>query len=158
VVQYDSTDWDFLLCRAEANGQVVLVGDDKIQIVKPATGGTPVLRISYGSTLLELDAEIDARWQNKGIKASSWKAADQAVLDADAAEPATPPAGNLAAADLAKVLGDDTEELKHGGAIDESELQTWADARLLRMRLAKVRGRARCQGFAGILPGNIVEI
>ena len=28
----------------------------------------------------------------------------------------------------------------------------------LRMRLANVRGRARCQGFAGVLPGKIVEI
>jgi Rhs element Vgr protein len=158
VVQYDSTDWDFVLCRAEANGQVVLVGDDKIRIAKPATGGAPVLQMAYGSTVLELDAEIDARWQNKGIKASSWKAADQTVLDADAKEPSTPAAGNVAAADLAKVLGDDTNEIKHAGAIDESELQAWADARLLRMRLARLRGRARCQGFAGVLPGTIVQI
>src|SRR5262249_55318087 len=41
---------------------------------------------------------------------------------------------------------------------DESELQAWADARLLRMRLARLRGRARCQGFAGVLPGTIVQI
>jgi Rhs element Vgr protein len=158
VVQYDSTDWDFLLCRAEANGQVVLVRDDKVRIAKPAIGGTPVLQMAYGSTVLELDAEIDARWQNKGIKASSWKAADQAVLDADAREPSTPAAGNVAATDLAKVLGDDTNEIKHAGAIDESELQAWADARLLRMRLARLRGRARCQGFAAILPDTIVQI
>jgi Rhs element Vgr protein len=158
VVQYDSTDWDFLLCRAEANGQVVQVDDDKIRIAKPATGGEPVLHMAYGSTVLELDAEIDARWQTKGIKASSWKAADQTVLDAEAKEPATPTAGNVAAVDLAKVLGDDTNEIKHGGAIEEPELQAWADARLLRMRLAKVRGRARCQGFAGISPGKIVAI
>ena len=70
---------------------------------------SPVLQIAYGSTVLELDAEIDARWQSKGIKASSWNAADQAIVDADAKEPSTPAAGNLAATDLAKVLGDDTQ-------------------------------------------------
>jgi Rhs element Vgr protein len=157
VVQYDSTDWDFLLCRAEANGQVVLVEDEKIRIARPATAGSPVLQIAYGSTVLELDAEIDARWQSLGIKASSWKAADQAIVEADAKEPSTPDSGNLSASELAKVLGD-TLEIKHGGALDESELQTWADARLSRMRLAKVRGRARCQGFAGVMPDKIVEI
>jgi Rhs element Vgr protein len=37
-------------------------------------------------------------------------------------------------------------------------LQAWADARLLRMRLARLRGRATCQGFAGVLPGQIAQI
>lgn len=158
VVQYDSTDWDFLLCRAEANGQVVLVEDQKVRIAKPATAGSPVVQIAYGSTVLELDAEIDARWQSKGIKASSWSGADQAIVKAEAKEPSTPNSGNLSAADLAQVLGGDAHEIRHGGKIDEPELQAWADARLLRERLAKVRGRARCQGFAGVLPGKIVEI
>jgi len=158
VVQYDCSDWDFLLCRAEANGQVVSVGDDKVSIAKPKMTGSPALQMTYGSTVLELDVDIDARWQSKGIKALSWKAADQNTVDADGSEPTVPQAGNVAAADLAKVLGDDTEEIMHGGAIDEAQLQAWADSRLLRMRLARLRGRARCQGFAGILPGNIVQI
>lgn len=158
VVQYDCTDWDFLLCRAEANGQVVIVGDDKVTIAKPQMGGSPALQLTYGATVLELDVEMDARWQSKGITAVSWKAADQTTVSADAAEPTTPAAGNVAAADLAKVLGDDTDEIMHGGGIDEPQLQAWADARLLRMRLARLRGRARCQGFAGILPGSIVQI
>jgi Rhs element Vgr protein len=158
VVQYDSTDWDFLLCRAEANGQVVVVGDDKIKIAKPDAGGDPALQITYGSTVLELDVEMDARWQSNGIKAVSWSAADQNTVDAEASEPDTPAAGNVSAADLAKVLGDDTDEIVHAGAIDETQLQSWADARLLRMRLARLRGRARCQGFAGILPGSIVQV
>ncbi len=158
VVQYDSTDWDFLLCRAEANGQVVLVKDDEVRVAKPATSGSPTLKMAYGSTVLELDAEVDSRLQSRGIKASSWKAADQAIVDAEANEPSTPATGNLAAADLAKVLGDETSEIKHAGALDEPELQSWADARLLRMRLGKVRGRARCQGFAAVLPDDVVEI
>ena len=158
VVQYNSSDWDFVLCRAEANGQVVIVGDDKIKVAKPSFGGSPVLQLAFGSTVLELDAEMDARWQSKGIKALSWKAADQAVLDADANEPTLPQAGNVAATDLAQVLGDDTEEVMHAGAIDTPELQAWADARLMRMRLARLRGRARCQGFAAILPDTIVQI
>ncbi|RQS65779.1 type VI secretion system tip protein VgrG [Burkholderia sp. Bp8963] len=158
VVQYDATDWDFVLCRAEANGQVVMVGDDRITIARPRMDGAPVLQMTYGATVLELDVEMDARWQSKGIKAVSWNAADQATVSADGSEPATPLAGNIGAADLARVLGDDTDEITHGGAIDQPQLQAWADARLMRMRLARLRGRARCQGFAGVLPGKIVQI
>lgn len=158
VVQYDSTDWDFLLCRAEANGQVVMVEDGKVRIAKPATADAPVVRIAYGSTVLELDAEIDARWQSKGIKASSWNAGDQAIVNAEAKEPSTTQGGNLSPADLAQVLGGDAHQIRHGGRIEEPELQAWADARLLRERLAKIRGRAKFQGFAGVTPGKIIEI
>jgi Rhs element Vgr protein len=158
VVQYDSTDWDFILCRAEANGQVVLVGDDTVSIAKPAMGGAAALQLAYGSSVLDLDAEMDARWQSKNLKATAWSAADQKVIDAEGNEPAVPLAGNVAASDLADVLGDDTDLIFHGGAIAEDQLQAWADARLLRMRLARLRGRARCQGFSGIQPGGIIQI
>ena len=158
LVQYDCTDWDFLVCRAEANGQIVLVQDDKVKVAKPDMSGSPTLKMAYGATVLELDAEVDSRVQSKGIKASSWSAADQKIVESDASEPSTPATGNLAAADLAKVLGDETSELRHPGRLEEPQLKSWADARLLRMRLAKVRGRARCQGIADVQPNQIVEI
>jgi Rhs element Vgr protein len=157
VVQFDSTDWDFLVCRAEANGQVVSVEDDKVRIFRPAAS-SPALQVAFGSTVLELDAEMDARWQDKGVKAISWSPADQKLAEADGAEPTVPAAGNVTAADLAKAVGDDVEELRHGGAVDTAELQAWADGRLQRMRLARLRGRARCQGFAKLAPGKTVQI
>jgi Rhs element Vgr protein len=158
VTQYNSTDWDFLLCRAEANGHVVLVTDGKVTVAEPATGEEPVVAVRYGATLLELDAEIDARLQSKGIKASSWNATDQEVLEAEAKEPATTNSGNLSPADLADVLGGEAHEMKHGGKLSQPELQAWANGRLLKERLAKVRGRARFQGFAGVIPGKIIEV
>jgi Rhs element Vgr protein len=158
VVQYDATDWDLLLCRAEANGQVVAVRDGKVTVAAPDTGSTSVVTARYGATVVELDAEIDARVQPPGLTATSWSAGDQEVVQADAAEPSVNAAGNLDATDLAGVLGGDPDVLRHGGQLGEPELQAWADARLLRDRLAKVRGRVRFQGFAGVSPGVMIEV
>ncbi len=158
VVQYDATDWDFLLCRAEANGQVVLVADDQVKIRKPDANGPDTLQLAYGATLLELDVETDARVQSKAVTALSWGAADQEPVRAEASEPTTPAAGNLSASALAGVLDDDGEELVHGGGVDRAQLKSWADARLMRMRMARLRGRARCQGFAGVQPGDIATL
>jgi Rhs element Vgr protein len=158
VVQYDATDWDFLICRAEANGQVVMVEDGKIAVARPAVGKTPVVTVQFGSTILELDAEIDARCQSKGIKARSWNATDQEVIAADATEPSTTKSGNLLHDTLADVLGGEPREMRHGGKIGQPELQAWADGQLLKERLARVRGRAKFQGFADILPGRIIEV
>jgi Rhs element Vgr protein len=158
VTQFNATDWDFLLCRAEANGQVVMVQDGKVTVAPPVTGEKPVVAVRYGATLLELDAEIDARRQSKGIKASSWNAADQEVLEVTAKEPPPLKSGNFTPAKLAEVLGGEEHQIRHGGKLGEPELQSWADARLLTERLAKVRGRAKFQGFAGVRPGNLIEV
>ncbi len=158
VVQYDSSDWDFLLCRAEANGLVVRADDDKIVIAKPDVSQSAALTVTYGSTVLELDAEIDARWQSKSISATSWSPADQALVTADAKEPSVTASGNLSSDDLAKVFGGEALTLRHSGRLTEPELQAWADARLQMERLAKVRGRAKFQGSADVAPGKIVEV
>jgi Rhs element Vgr protein len=158
VVQYDSTDWDFLVCRAEANGFVVAVLDGRVDVGPPDVGGEPVVSTAFGATVLELDAEIDARWQAPGITATAWDAAEQTVLTADAAEPSVTASGDLTATSLASVLGGDAHVLRHGGRLDEPELQAWADGRLLKDRLAKVRGRVRFQGFGGVGPGDVIEV
>lgn len=158
VVQYDSTDWDFLVCRAEANGHVVAVRDGAIHVGPPVVGAEPVVSTAFGATVLELDAEIDARWQVPGVTATAWDAADQALLTADAAEPQVTDSGDLSASSLADVLGGDPHVLRHGGRLGEPELQAWADARLLKDRLAKVRGRVRFQGFGGVVPGDVIKV
>ncbi len=158
VVQYNATDWDFMVMRAEANGQFVMVEDGKIIIAKPDTSASAVVTTTYGATILELDAEMDARIQTKGIKAQAWNPADQEIVEAEATEPATTSNGNIDAAQLADVLGGDARLLRHTGPMDTTELQAWADAQLQRERLAKVRGRVKFQGFAGVKPGNTIEV
>jgi len=158
VVQYESTDWDFMLCRAEANGQVVMVEDGKIIIAKPSTQAEAVVSVQYGTSLIEFDAEIDARLQSKGIKASSWNATDHEILESSASEPASTNNGNLSPASLADVIGGEVLKIQHGGKLSEPELKAWADSRFVRERLARIRGRARFQGFAGVMPGKIIEI
>ena len=158
VVQYEATDWDFALCRAEANGLLVMVEDGTVRMAAPDASQSPVVTAAFGATLLEYDAEVDARLQSPGIKAHSWNAADQEMIEVDAAEPNVPSPGNLAPGALADVLGGHPHDLRHGGHLAAPELQAWANSRLLRDRLAKVRGRARFQGFAGVLPGKVMEI
>lgn len=158
VVQYDSTDWDFLVCRAEANGYVVAVRDGAIEVGPPDVGAEPVVSTAFGATILELDAEIDARWQVPGVTATAWDAADQALVTTDAAEPDVTESGDLTASALSDVLGGDPHVLRHGGRLTEPELQAWADARLLKDRLAKVRGRVRFQGFGGVVPGDVIKV
>jgi Rhs element Vgr protein len=158
LVQFHCTDWDLLLLRAEANGMLVFADGDKIAVKKPDTGTAVALSLTYGSNLLEIEAEMDALCQWKSVKASSWDYAAQATTDADASSaPITEP-GNLSGATLANAFSPEAVELRHTGQVLPEELKTWANAAMLKNRLAKIRGRARITGYNLIKPGDMVEL
>jgi Rhs element Vgr protein len=159
VVQYNSTDWDFILCRADVNGKFCIVDDGKISIKKPDVNADAELTVQYGSTVLDLEAEIDARYQLPKVKASAWNSTDQELIDdIEATEPSLPSAGNLTADQLSKASSPDPVNMIHSGKISSPELQQWADARLQKNRLAKIRGRVKVEGYAKMKPGKILQI
>lgn len=159
IVQFNSSDWDMALCRADASGLLAFVKDGKVTFAKPDFSGSSVLTIQYGATVHDLDAEIDARLQPKAVKGVSWNQADQELSDAlEGADPGAPDPGNLGPAALADVGGSDGFRLVHGGKMDDAEMQAWVDSCLMRHRLAKIRGRVTIDGTADVDPGKLVEL
>lgn len=158
LVQFNATDWDYMLCRAEANRLWVLTDDDTIRIAPPDFEQEPVLSVQFGATVKELDAEIDSRLQTRQLKAIGWNPAEQALFDGvEATNPAVPAVGNLAADVLADSSGNTLWQLHHP-ALPEPELKAWADAALQKQRLGKIRGRVRIDGTAEPAPGKVFQL
>lgn len=157
LVQFHSSDWDFLLARAAANGKLVWPDGDKLIVKSPAVAGSASVTLRFGATLLELDAEIDARQQYSEVRGISWDAAQQALSETDAAAPAFNGPGNLTPDELAGVAAAGALELRHS-TLDEGEAQAWAEAAWSRARLNKLSGRAKCTGIATIKPGDTVAL
>lgn len=155
LVQHHISDWDFMLLRAEANGMLVNVDDDTIRIAKPVIQ-KEVLQVNYGSSVLEFEAEIDARNQFKSVNAKSWDYSNQQLFKADTSSSSFAEQGNLDAENLAEAVSPDQYDMHHSGHKSEQELQDWVDGIMLRSRLAKIRGRAKFSGFSGIKPGDTV--
>ena len=158
VVQYDCTDWDFVVARADSNGKYCFADDGLLSVKAPQLSQTSVLSLQYGATILEMDAEIDARHQLKNITSKAWSYIDQEIIEAEGADANVALNGNLTSSDLAKVIGLDKFMLDHGGKVEEMELQAWSDALMLKRQLAKVRGRVKCKGIHTVKPGMIIEL
>lgn len=158
IVQYYATDWDFILSRAEMNGQIILVEDGKFKVQPPSISSSPVSTFTYGVNLLEFEAEMDARSQLKAVKAKAWSYTDQALVEADGAEPTVNVQGNLSGSDLADVIDLSEWELHHSGQVLETELQAWADAQLLKSRLAKIQARVKLKGYPEAKPDTLIEL
>jgi Rhs element Vgr protein len=157
LVQFGSTDWDFIVGRAEANGMMVFVCDGKIKIDKPQFSGNPVLSLRYGASLLEFDGEIDSRTQYSAVASRSWDYSKQEMVEESGSAFGIRTPGNLTSSGLANVVGLSNYTLQHAGSVDAGELKAWADAQALRSGIAKVQGRAKFTGFAGINPGDLIE-
>lgn len=159
LVQYNSTDWDFMLCRADANGMLVFDDDNKVSIAKPEFSGNAALTIQFGATVLDLDAEIDARFQYKSITGSTWNYTTQELDDSTEAETAAVPgAGNLDKDTLAGVLDEEKFTLFNSARLEEPEMQDWVNAMMMKHQLAKIRGRVRTEGSAAVKPGQLIQL
>jgi len=148
IVQYNSTDWDLIVNRAEINGLLVTTESGKLVVAKPDVSGTPELQVQFGYDILEFDGEIDATHQYSGVQGNAWDMASQSIINATAAEPTVNEQGDLTGATLADVLGAGDSNLLTSTTVTQDDIQAWADAALLKSRLSRFKGSITFQGSA----------
>lgn len=158
LIQYYATDWDFIVTRAEINGMLVLVEDGKVRVKKPEVSAAPELIVTYGDDLSNIEAEIDARTQLPAVSGNAWDFSTQSLTTAQSQEPSVNQQGNLTGKKLAEVVGPSVFDLKTTPPIPQAQLKNWANAQLLKSRLARIQGTVSFQGNATPMPGKTLEL
>lgn len=158
LVQYDCTDWDWLVTRAEALGLVVAVVDGQVRITQPEASAQPVLTVTLGTDIVDLEFDCDALGQEAGVDATSWDPATLKSADAQGTKPAKPSQGELGGDKAAADLGFAKSTRLFAGPLLAAEAKGWATAEAARSQWGLLRGRVRMQGFGNIHPLDVVEI
>lgn len=159
LVQYYSSDWDFLLARAEFNGMLVNVEDGAVTVKAPDASGDPVFGPKWGRDLYEFSADVDARMQYVQTQATAWDPATQDIVQGSEAKPGTLSGqGNLTGSTLADVASPPTFGLQTGTTQVKDSLTTWAKATQTKAELARIRGHMRCMGTAQAKPGVVAGV
>lgn len=156
MVQYFVTDWDFVVSRAEANGQLVFLDDGKLITKKPEITSSEI-ELAYGHNVLEFEADMDARDQFASSVSKSWDFAGQELLEEEGTDPGLDDHGNFTSKELSDVVGLESFIQQHTGKVTDKELKAWSDAKLIRSRLAKIKGSVKTIGFKDLKPGDTVE-
>lgn len=157
VIQMDSTDWDFMLTRADQNGLLVVVDDGKVSVKKPETS-KDVLSLTFGTDIGSLELDVDARFQVEKVSVESWNLSTNEVTKNEASEPSVPSIGNLKGKELASILSASDYHMHSAGPIDSSDLKAWADAKMMRSRYSLVRGKIKFYGHAGPKPDTTIKL
>lgn len=158
LVQYNTTDWDFIVSRMDSLGNICVVSDGKFTIKKPALSEDAKLDVLFGATILDYKAEIETRNQYKAVQSTAWDFSSQKVSEAEGAEPSWTEGGDITNATLADTIGLEKYKLIHPGKLTQEELQAWADAKLMKTRLSKIKGTVKYQGNADVLPGDFIRL
>jgi Rhs element Vgr protein len=158
IVQYQVSDWDFLVTRAEKIGMYCIPDDGTIRVESPNLAQSTALTLTYGVNIFALDLEMDASSQIQKVTASAWDHANQEVVTSDIDDVSAPAQGNLDGADLAAVSAVENLELRHSGKLEQQEIDAWSEAAMLKSRFSRIRGTIRCQGNGALKPGSLVEL
>ncbi len=157
LIQYFSTNWDFIQSRADVNGLVTIINDGKISIKKPTVSAKSELIISYGKDLVEMDLNIDSTYQYTEIKSSHWDHAKQALEKTDGKKPTVNSHGALNSGKIGKVIEGKTMVIT-SPEVTKDVIQAWADSLYLRGHLSRVRGTIKFYGSTKAEVGKTIEL
>ena len=159
IVQYYCTDWDFILSRADAYGLLVVVNDGEISLRKIDLQGKPSYSFEYGlSEIYNFEIEADATFQYAELRSIGWDLKEQKTAGPTTAKTFHLSQSNLDGSSLAAKVGFGAYTLSHPVPLETSELQAWADGRMVRSRMSMIRGRLGLDGLAGIKLLDLIEI
>lgn len=158
LVQYYCTDWDFILSRADANGQVIITDGNKIKIKAPEVSTGPVVKVTYGMDLISFEGELIAEDQQTKVTATGWSSSNQEIVSVVAQTPSLNAQGDLSQKELAKAAGSNEWALQTVFCEGEDSLKAWANGQLLKSGLARIQGTVKFYGHAAVVPGCIIQL
>ena len=158
LVQYYSTDWDFIVSRAEVNSQLVFVNDGRVTVKTPELNIPPTCIIAYGRDIIDFDLNLDSKGQYAAVESSTWDFSNQKFVSQGSKKIPFREQGNLSTNDLSDVIGLDNFPMQHTGRLSKEELSAWSSAKLLRSQLSKIVGKIKLLGNPAIQVGEMVEI
>ena len=159
LIQYDCSDWDFMLMRAESNGLLVAVDDGQVSLPEISLTGNPKHTFEYGiSEIFNFEIEADAESQHPAVQSIAWDVREQKLTKAAEAKSFNLAQGNLDGKKVGEAVGGTDQNLTNPIPLDADELQAWSDGTMARSRLGLLRGRIAVPGFGDIKPLDVMEV
>jgi Rhs element Vgr protein len=158
MIQYYASDWDFVLSRAEANGQLVVANDGEVSTVRPEVS-SPSLVLELGKdTIYDFDFQVNGLNQYQNVESIGWDVAKQALTKASKGKEYQIQQGNFNIKTIAEAVGGEKATLVHPVSLHPAELKAWADAQVLKSRLSLLRGWIKIPGTSKLKVGQTIEI
>jgi Rhs element Vgr protein len=161
LVQFDQTDWDFILKRANAQGQLVYADNNQLITVTPSISEKEDYSVTWGDTIIDFEAEMDARQQFEEVELNTWEPSKQELFKEDLSnlnELSLDAPGNLDNSTLAKTLNKNGFNLFYNGQLNNGDQKALVKSALIRSKLSRIVGRVSVAQPTLIKPRKTLKI
>ncbi|MFT5821019.1 MAG: Rhs element Vgr protein [Crocinitomix sp.] len=161
LVQYNTTDWDFIVKRANAAGQLVFTNNGVLTTITPTVEAEEEYTLLFGDELLEFEAEIDVRSQFKEVILNAWDSSKQEIGTEELAKLAgidLDKPGDLSNEDLSALLNANGLNINYPGQLVADDLKNYVKTELIKSKLARIRGRVSFVESTLINPGKTIKL
>ena len=158
LVQYNSSDWDFMISRLDAVGLLCVLNNGETRIKKmaatPTGSNLPVFE--FGNNIIEFDGTMDARAQSGSVILQSWNYTTQELETEDVALNQSSP-GGISTDDLGT---GQTTTIRASGKKEPTEQQALAKTKKVREVLSKIKGRVKFFGRVSqpVIAGDFITL
>ncbi|MEL7145229.1 MAG: phage baseplate assembly protein V [Bacteroidota bacterium] len=149
MVQYNCSDWDFLVMRAEATARVCFVSGDEISLLHPGIDEPLDFEIKVGKNLLEYEAALDETLVYPNVTMNSWETDEQELQETkENAVNLDPKGSNVRAYAIFNYAGD----------LTVNESRSWIKNEIERNALARTMSTAKLTGTVKVTPGDTINL
>jgi len=157
IIQYNASDWDFIVSRAQRNGMTVVTDNGTLTVSAITNDDEPTLELEYGRDIIEMDLELESIEQTTSLSINAWDLSEQGVVNSEASEPTINEQGDVSESDL-EVITEEDEVFNTSVPLTEDDAQQLSDALLLRLRMSKYRGSIKFPGSADAKPNTLISL
>ncbi len=158
LIQHFTSDWDFMLMRADINDLIVITDNGSIEAVKPNIDQAPLFDVTYGTDLLGFEAEMDIKNQYNEVSVVGWDSNDLAIVESKTKGSIEIKQGSYKSKELSSILNEGKTILQTGGNLSVASLTAWGNSLLTKSRLAKIKGKVSIRGNSIIKPNSIINL
>lgn len=158
LVQFNSSDWDFMISKLDAVGLMCILnnGELKIKKIKAGPESSGLAEFEYGDNILDFEGDMDARVQSENVKVLSWNYTSQELEDEEVA------------LNLSNASGVTPDELGAGqsttirtsGKKETTEQNALGKTKKNREVLSKIKGKLKFSGRVAqpVSPGDFIKL
>jgi len=157
IIQYNCSDWDYIVLRAEANNMLVTTYQNKLSVKKIDFTKAPNFEINTHQFVIDIDLQLQSENLSTTYNMSAWNPDSQQVVNHSHTIQDSLTQGNLSAKKLSDTLNNSSNSYS-SASLDTDEMKVWLESQANLAVLEKIQGEITIPGTTEIIAGDIIKL
>lgn len=158
LMQYNCSDWDFVVIRAETNNMIVLTDKNKLIVKKVDFSASPEFEINASQYIINVDLNLDSENIPESFELSAWDSKTQEEVKESVNLSEGTSQGNILAKKLSGSGVNGKSNRYSSVPLTSDELKLWGQTLADKAALSKIQGKITIPGTSGILAGDLISL